>query len=565
MEKLSFPEQWLQVLEKFSLDFFVIEMGSQIKVRYRGGKASSYFGYPVEVFVSQIEGSFGDFILESDRAHVAKTIHEAIEYKSDIDVQFAIVLFDLSVSLIHVTGSFLYEIEGNPIYLFLISDEKKSVVPVNTQLECFKLSFSLKTGSLIDINLQGRIAFLTHEFSNIYNAITIFATRYVHPQDRKAFAVFSDERVLRKFIQSHGEQQEIPFRRTSYNELFFGYTWSLLSYSVKERDAFSGLVCEVHIHDTDKTASKLAEKTLQTQLDPLTGVLNRLALETQVNQEIALCTTKDCMGAFFMLDIDRFKLVNDTYGHDRGDSVLRQVAQAVRGVFRPSDIIARPGGDEFAVFITGIPSNELAMTKAENMCRALRSIGKPEEELALSCSVGVSMFPEDGTSFSELYHTSDIALYQAKRKGRDQYCLYGAHSIPFAAEKPIDREWLFSQLEEEIYLCNVDTYALLFVNDALLRSLGLTSLTAKGKCYEVLHGRISPCVDCKNLYEEEDQVCTRIRKETDSNSLFLVREKGLLLQGARVKLSVTTAIPQAWMAFLLEHISTATLESLPWW
>jgi len=338
-----------------------------------------------------------------------------------------------------------------------------------------------------------------------------------------------------------------------------------LSYSVKEMDGSSALVCEIVIRDSDQTTSKLAEKTLQTQLDPLAGVLNRSALEMQVTQQIELCLTKDCIGAFFMLDIDHFKWVNDAYGHDRGDQVLRQVAQAVRGVFRPTDIIARPGGDEFAVFIAGIPSYELAMTKAESICRALRSLGKPGENLALSCSVCVSIFPDHGTTFAQLYHTSDLALYQAKREGKDRFCLYGTQSVPNDKERPIDREWLFSQMEEEIYLCNVDTYALLFANEALLKRLGLTAFTSKGYCYEVLHARSSPCEDCKNLYVKKDKVSTHVRRNAESNTLYLVREKALLFQGERVKLAVNTPIPQAWMDFLLERVGIATLESLPWW
>ena len=565
MKKSSFPEQWLQAFDRFSLDFFVVELGSHNKVLYSGGKSSSYFGYPAEVFVAKIEDSFGSLISEADRPNVVTALHEAKVAKADVDLQCYLIRFDNSISSIHIGGTYLYSVEGVPIYLFLLSDERQSPSPLESELECFNISFAVDTGSLIEVNLQGRIAFLVHEFTNIYESITAFASRYVHPQDRKAFAVFSNQNILRNFVLTNGGQKEISFRRTSYNELFTGYQWSLLSFTVEEREPGSGLVCEITIRDSDQSASKLAEKTLQTQLDPLTGVLNRLALEAQVTQLIELSSAQQCIGAFFMLDIDHFKWVNDTYGHDRGDQVLCLVANAVKGVFRPTDIIARPGGDEFAVFIAGIPSYELAMTKAESICRALRTLGKQEEDLALSCSVGVSIFPDHGTTFAQLYHTSDLALYQAKREGKDRYCLYGIQSVPSGKEKPVDREWLFSQMEEEIYLCNVDTYELLFANDVLYKRLSLTSRSAKGSCYEVLHGRSTPCEDCKNLYLEKDQMSTRIRKDPESNAIFLLREKGLLLKGARVKLAVSTPIPQAWMEFIKEHVSSGTLESLPWW
>lgn len=562
MEKASFPQHWLQMFDKFSLDLFVIELGPKVRVLYSGGKASSYFGYPIEVFISQIEGSFGDLVSEADQTRVTKAICDAKKDEADIDLQFHLIGFDRTVYQIHVEGTYLYSPERVPIYLFLISDEKSETIASDRDPECFKISFSLDAGSLVEVNLQGRIAFLVHEFPNIYEAIALFASRYVHPQDRKAFAIFTDPVVLQSFALTLKEQKEIPFRRTSYNELFSGYRWSFLSYSIMQRE--SALVCELLILDSDETTSKLAEKTLQTQLDPLTGALNRSALEVQVTQQIALCSTKECMGAFFMLDIDHFKWVNDAYGHDRGDHVLRQVAKAIRGVFRPSDIIARPGGDEFAVFITGIPSLELAMAKAENMCCALRNLGSgAEEKLQLSCSVGVSIFPDHGTSFDELYHTSDVALYQAKREGRDKCRLYGGQFSPLAKEKPLDREWLFSQLEEEIYLCNGDSYELLFANEALLERLGLTTLPVKGSCYEVLHQRKTPCEDCMNWSLQLGQKSTRMYKGSKTNALSLIREKAMLLKGNRVILSISTPIPEEWGGFLVGHFNSVPSKPLP--
>ncbi len=564
MGKTSFPEQWLQVFDKFSPYYFVVELGSQIKVLYNGGKACSYYGYPVEAFVSKIEDSFVDLVLETDRPHVAKCINEAQDTNADVDLQFHLICHDRTLSQIHLVGTCLYSSEeGVPIYLFLISEEPQGLDNLDMEHDSFRLVFHVDTGKLLEVNLQGRIAFLIHKYSNTYEAISLFATRYVHPQDRNIFSAFADERTLRACAMGKGEQKGLAFRRKSHNDRFSGYQWSLLSYRVQDRGPDTGVVCSLVIQDSDKTTRILAEKTLQAQLDPLTGVLNRLALESQVTHQIALSSEKDCIGAFFMLDIDHFKWVNDTFGHGRGDHVLRLVAQAVKGVFRPTDIVARPGGDEFAVFITGIPSQELAMTKAENLCRALRSIGKSDADLQLSCSVGVSIFPDHGSTFADLYHTADLALYQAKREGRDRFCLYGSQSLRFEQERPIDCEWIVSQLEEEIYICNVDTYALLFANEALLKRLGLSAFTTKGNCYEVLHQRSTPCEGCRNLFLKKHMVSSRLSRDGDGSALFLVQEKALLLQGSRVKLSVSTPIPHAWRDFLEKHISSTTVESLP--
>ncbi len=560
MDKTSFPVEWLKAFGKFSLDFFVVGLGASTKVLYKAGSSTSYFGYPEKAFVDQIEGYFGDIIVASDQRSVLKAIEDAKETKSDIEVEFHLIRFDRSLSLVKMTGSYLYSQGDQLVYLFLISDVNNNHSCLPLQLASFRISFDLNTGALIEANMQGRIAFLVHEFANIYEAITIFSSRYVHPQDRKVFAPFFSPLTLCSSTRYKEEQTDISFRRTSYNEAFTGYRWSQLSYSIHIGDSAS--VCTLVIQDSDKGASQLAQKTLETQLDPLTGALNRLALEKQVTDQIALCSGQHTLGAFFMLDIDQFKWVNDSFGHDSGDEVLRQVAKAVKGVFRPTDIVARPGGDEFAVFITGIPSYELAITKAEGLCQALRTLKSEKKDLRISCSVGVSIFPEHGRTFGELYHTSDLALYQAKRAGKDRYCLYGVQPILGEREKLVDRQWLFSQMEEEIYLCNVDTSELLYANESLRTRLGLTVLDNRRQCYEVLHGRSSPCEDCMNLHLEKGQVRTRLRMDKKTGVLFFLREKALLLRGERVKLSVSTPLPQEWKDYIVQHSPESFAEEL---
>lgn len=564
MEQASFPEQFFQVFSKFSLDFFVVELGARDKMLYCSCKGPLCYGYPFETFIDQEGGFLGNLVLGADQARVATALQVARGSKADIDLQLHLIRFDTSVSLVHLAGTYLYSQQETPVYLFLLSDEKNVFVAPDTKLESFRICFSVDTGSLIEVNLQARIAFLVNEFTNIYEAITLFSSHYVHPQDRKAFAAFSDRRTLVPSATSTGKLVEIPFRRTSYNELFSGYRWALLSYSLEVGGEGQDLVCEVLIQDSDKASSKLAEKTMQTLLDPLTRLLNRSALEAQVTQQIEFCGKEECIGAFFMLDIDQFKWINDTFGHDFGDEVLCQVANAIKGVFRPSDIVARLGGDEFAVFVTGIPSTELALLKAENICQALRDLKTSQKSLHLSCSVGIAIFPKHGTSFRDLYHTSDLALYQAKWEGKDRYCLYGISAGFQEKVRPVDREWLFSQLEDEIYLCNEKTFTLLFANDVLLKRLGLTSQRAKGYCYEVLHGRDTPCVDCKHQYEKKADFSTRIRKDPQSKALFLIREKVLLLKGEAVKICISTALPPAISDFLVNNIPYSLFENESW-
>ena len=126
-----------------------------------------------------------------------------------------------------------------------------------------------------------------------------------------------------------------------------------------------------------------------------------------------------------IIDIDDFKMVNDTLGHLFGDAFLVEITSDVRKLFRESDIVGRIGGDEFIAFIKDIPGNALVFEKARQVVEAFRNLPMQESwDKSISCSIGISVFPNDGQHFQELYKKADYALYQAKKQGKNQYVHY---------------------------------------------------------------------------------------------------------------------------------------------
>lgn len=125
-----------------------------------------------------------------------------------------------------------------------------------------------------------------------------------------------------------------------------------------------------------------------------------------------------------MLDLDNFKLINDTMGHASGDRALLLTARTLRETFRDSDILGRAGGDEFLVFMSGVNTPELAASRAEALCLALtQKLEESDCGFSLTCSVGISLYPQDGDSYSTLFEAADAAMYQAKREGKNAYRL----------------------------------------------------------------------------------------------------------------------------------------------
>ena len=163
---------------------------------------------------------------------------------------------------------------------------------------------------------------------------------------------------------------------------------------------------------------RLDDATRKAEIDGLTGLWNRNTFKDMI--EKWLDGVEERAGAFVMIDLDDFKSINDTHGHLVGDRVLIECANAVRSVLRDSDIVARKGGDEFAVFFHSVTDRDQVERAVNRITDALNAV-VVEGVDALTASIGVAMAPQHGTTFTELYGSADTALYQAKRKGRKRF------------------------------------------------------------------------------------------------------------------------------------------------
>jgi len=159
--------------------------------------------------------------------------------------------------------------------------------------------------------------------------------------------------------------------------------------------------------------------------DPLTGLWNFRYLSMSLAREVERSSRFQRPFAVLMLDLDYFKKVNDDHGHARGDTVLRELAERVQEQIREVDVFARYGGEEFVVVL---PETTLdgATQLAERICAAIRRepFSQPgEADLTLTISAGVAAFPQHGGSPATLMRAADQALYNAKRGGRDRWCV----------------------------------------------------------------------------------------------------------------------------------------------
>ena len=160
--------------------------------------------------------------------------------------------------------------------------------------------------------------------------------------------------------------------------------------------------------------------------DTLTGLPNRRLLDDRLRQALFLAQRRDTRVALMVVDLDRFKQVNDALGHRAGDSVLREAAHRIVGCLRKADTLARHGGDEFVVVIPDVKIDADCQIVAEKILRAREPEFRVDgRDFSIGASIGVSLFPSDAGDGEALLRNADAAMYRAKQLGRNNYRFYG--------------------------------------------------------------------------------------------------------------------------------------------
>lgn len=190
------------------------------------------------------------------------------------------------------------------------------------------------------------------------------------------------------------------------------------------RDAAGNLLYfEGTVEDITERKTYETRLTHQATHDTLTGLPNRALFRDRLQQAMRYAEREKGKVSIVFIDLDNFKYINDSLGHDAGDSLIRIMAQRLNACVRDSDTVARLGGDEFVLMLQGAPSDDERVSIA--MSRILSEVRKPVDirgrELIVTCSMGVSVCPDDGNDVDTLLKHADAAMYQAKHAGRDNF------------------------------------------------------------------------------------------------------------------------------------------------
>lgn len=247
----------------------------------------------------------------------------------------------------------------------------------------------------------------------------LYATQHVHPEDREKYLFLLNREKLLVDYYKGIRTTTLDFREIRENNTEF---WIRLSIELVQYPDSSDIKIYLLYQDIDeeKKLTLLCKKRIEK--DPLTNLLNRATFIESFNS-LLKTQIEGTQAALIIVDIDNFKHVNDTFGHVVGDRLLIEFSNTLRGAIRSDDLLGRLGGDEFTLCFKNITDSNGIQKRAATICQCVR------DKLAsygISASLGIALFPAHGDCFKSLYACADLALYAAKRQGRNCFVLYHA-------------------------------------------------------------------------------------------------------------------------------------------
>ncbi|MCY1173992.1 diguanylate cyclase (GGDEF) domain protein [compost metagenome] len=246
----------------------------------------------------------------------------------------------------------------------------------------------------------------------------------MHPEDR--LRVRAGELRCLETGENHDEEYRVVWPDGTIRWL--RETGNVVKNDHDETIKMMGVVRDI----TEEKASANYLKHLA-HYDPLTGLPNRLVLEERLSEALELARTSATRVALVFVDLNGFKAINDRYGHAAGDRVLVTTATRLKRILHGTDTVARIGGDEFVVILQDLPQGKSLQDEARTICQKIFVELSPPVTLGndqrhIGTSLGVAVFPDHAPSIDRLLHIADLAMYEAKRSGNNQYRL-GTESL----------------------------------------------------------------------------------------------------------------------------------------
>ncbi len=384
-------------------------------------------GYRPEELLHNSHLSYKELEHPEDRARVREEITAALLENRRFFVEYRIQCRDGEIKWVWERGVGIHDEAGNVITLegFVenVTERKLSTQALQQAERSFRSIFENATEGIFQTSTDGRYLNVNPALAAIYgfsSGAELIASIgdiqhqiYTDPSRRAEFMrLMRETGVVTNFVSE--------IRRKDGDDI-----WISENARAVQDEAGNLLFYEGTVEDVTET--KLNQEKLEhlANHDPVTGLPNRLLMNDRLRQMMLSAQRSKSIVAVALVDLDHFKLINDTFGHNRGDQLLQTMSHRMLACVREADTVGRLGGDEFVLLLSGAGRGE-AMSQVVQ--RVLQTIARPSQiegrELSVSCSVGVSIFPRDGRDVQTLLKNADTAMYKAKELGRNNFQFY---------------------------------------------------------------------------------------------------------------------------------------------
>jgi diguanylate cyclase (GGDEF)-like protein/PAS domain S-box-containing protein len=412
-------------------------------------------GYTAAQLLSGRGASYCGLIHADDRPRIASEIFAAVQSGTRFTVEYRITARDGTLKWVRERGAAKAAgnarstlIEG---YIEDVTEQRAEIRALQDSERRFRSLFENATEGIFQTSVAGVYLNVNPALATIYG--------YDSPQDMIAAVadiqsqLYVDPARRGEFIRLMQENGNVTNFISEVRRRGGDRIWISENARAVYDDEGTLLFYEGTVEDVTET--KLNQEKLEylANHDAVTGLPNRLLMNDRLRQMMLQAQRNHSVVAVALIDLDHFKLINDTFGHNQGDQLLQTVARRMQACLRDTDTVARLGGDEFVLLLSGEGRGE-AMSQVTQ--RVLKAIALPwrieQRELSVSCSIGVSVFPRDGRDVQTLLKNADTAMYKAKELGRNNFQFYSPDMNAAIAERLEMQNALHRAVEAERFV-----------------------------------------------------------------------------------------------------------------
>lgn len=386
---------------------------------------AAMFGYTREEIRTCFQNRFLLMIAPEDRDRVCWEMSAQLQHGADSEIEYRVLCKDgQSIWVLDKGRLIACDAREERLcgILVEINERKREQEELRLSLERYQVIMDQATDIIFEWDIrEDTLTFSPNFYKKFgYHAISkeisvqIPLSEDIHVDDRPAFI-----KIMRNSAAG------VPYSETEFRvrDNSGRYVWCRIRATVQFDDAKRPIKAVGVILDIDAEKKQKQALLEQSRRDALTGIYNKAAINALVEQRMRQKGAEVCQ-ALMIIDVDYFKAVNDTYGHLCGDSLLSDVAAALRSQIRSTDLVGRIGGDEFLVYLPEVTDEKAARAKANTIGKAVCKLRPAPNAPTITCSIGVALFPRGSIDYFALYKCADQALYFQKWNGRGGVTFY---------------------------------------------------------------------------------------------------------------------------------------------